>query len=41
MELIKSIPLYFVAMLQSMVIITITPFITTPSHIVVGMRLKP
>jgi hypothetical protein len=38
MELIRSVPLYFVAMLQSMVIVTEVPFVTTPTHIIVGMR---
>ncbi len=41
MEPIKSIPLYYVAMLQSMVIVIKTLFVTTPAHIVVGMRSKP
>ncbi len=41
MELIRSIPLYFVAMLQSMVIVTEIPFVTTPTHSVVGMRFRP
>ncbi len=38
---VRSIRLYYVAMLQSMVIVTEAPFVTTPSHIVVGMRSKP
>jgi hypothetical protein len=41
MELIRSIPLYFMAMFYSMVIIIEVPFVTTPTHIVVGMRSKP
>jgi hypothetical protein len=41
MEPIRSIPLYFVAMLQSMVTITKIPFVTTLAHIIVGMRSKP
>jgi hypothetical protein len=41
MELVKFVPLYYVAMLQSMIIIIETPFVTTPIHIVVGMRSRP
>ncbi len=41
MELVTSVPLYYVAMLQSMVIVTETPFVTTLAHIVVNMRSKP
>jgi len=41
MEPIRSIPLYFVAMLQFMVIVTKAPFVITPTHIVVSMRSKP
>jgi hypothetical protein len=35
MEPIKSIPLYYVAMPQSMIIVIEVPFVTTPIHIVV------
>jgi len=41
MEPIKSVPLYFVAMLQFMVIVTKAPFVTAPAHIIIGMRSKP
>jgi hypothetical protein len=41
MEPIKFVLLYFVAMLQFMVIVIKTPFVTTPTHIVVGMRSRP
>jgi hypothetical protein len=38
MELIIFVPLYFVAMLQSMVTVTEILFVTTPTHTLVGMR---
>jgi hypothetical protein len=38
MELVRIIPLYFVAMLQFMVTIIKAPLVTTPTHIVVGMK---
>jgi hypothetical protein len=41
MELITYVPLYYVAMPQSMVIVIEAPFVTTPTHIVVSMRSKP
>jgi hypothetical protein len=41
MEPIRYVPLYYVAMPQSMVITIETPFVTTPTHIVVGMGSKP
>jgi hypothetical protein len=41
MELVRSIPLYYVAMPQSMVIVTKAPFVIAPTHIVVNMRSKP
>jgi hypothetical protein len=41
MEPVRSIPLYYVAMLQSMVIVTEVPFVTAPAHTIVGMRSKP
>jgi hypothetical protein len=41
MELVRSIPLYYVAKFQSMVTITKSPFITTLAHTIVGMRSKP
>jgi hypothetical protein len=41
MEPVRSAPLYFVAMPQSMVIITEAPFVTTPIHIVVNMKSRP
>jgi len=40
-ELVKSIPLYYVAMPHSMVIVTKAPFITTSTHTIVGMKFKP
>jgi hypothetical protein len=41
MEVVRSIPLYYVAMPQSMVIVTKVPFVIAPTHIVVNMRSKP
>jgi len=41
MELITYVPLYYVVMPQSMVIVIEAPFVTTPTHIVVSMRSKP
>ncbi len=41
MERVRSVPLYFVVMPQSMVTITEVPFVTTLIHIVVHMRSKP
>jgi hypothetical protein len=39
-EPIRSVPLYYMAMPQSMVTITKAPFVTTLVHIVVSMRFK-
>jgi hypothetical protein len=41
MEPITFIPLYFMAILQFMVIVIEVTFIRTQAHIVVGMRSKP
>jgi hypothetical protein len=41
MKLVRFVPLYFVATFQSMVIVTEAPFVTTPTHTVVGMRFRP
>jgi hypothetical protein len=41
MEPIISIPLYFVAMPQSIIIVIKTPFVLTSIHIVVGIRSTP
>jgi hypothetical protein len=41
MEPVRYVPLYFMVMPQSMVIITEVPFVTTPTHIVVNMKSKP
>jgi hypothetical protein len=41
MEQVRSIPLYFMAMFQSMVIVTEVSFVTTPTHIVIGMKSRP
>jgi hypothetical protein len=41
MEPVKFVPLYFLAMPQSMVTFTKVPFLTTPTHIVVSMRSRP
>jgi hypothetical protein len=35
------VPLYFVAMLQSMVTVIQSPFVIAPTHNVVGMKSKP
>ncbi len=40
MELVRFVPLYFMAMPHSMVTITKTPF-TTTTHFIVGMKYKP
>jgi len=40
-EPIRSIPLYFGAMLKSLITVIEVPFVTTPIHIIVGMRLRP
>jgi hypothetical protein len=41
MELVKFIPLYFVAMPLSVVIVTKVSFVTTLAHIVIGVKSKP
>ncbi len=41
MELVRIIPLYFVAMLQSMIIITEAPFVLTPIHTIVSIKSRP
>ncbi len=41
MELIRSVPLYSMAMPHTMVIITEAPFTTAPTHIIPGMRSRP
>jgi hypothetical protein len=41
MEPIRSIPLYYVAMLQSMIIVTKAPFVSTPIHTIVGIKYIP
>ncbi len=41
MEPVRSVPLYFVAMLQSIVIVTEAPFVTTPAHTNVSKRSRP
>ena len=41
MEPIKSIPLYFVAMPQSMITVTEAPFVLALVHIVVGIKSRP
>ncbi len=41
MEPVRSTPLYFVAMPQSMITITKAPFVSTLIQIVVGIRSKP
>ncbi len=40
-EPIRSIPLYYVAMPHSMVIVIEVPFTTTLSHTIPSMRSKP
>jgi hypothetical protein len=40
-EPIRFVPLYYVAMLHSMVTVIEAPFITTPTHVIVSMRFKP
>ncbi len=41
MELVRSIPLYSMAMFQSMVTLPEVPFVITPTHIIVSMRSRP
>ncbi len=41
MELVRFVPLYFVAMLQSMVTIVKVPFVITPTQTIVGMKSRP
>ncbi len=41
MEPIRFVPLYFVVMPHSMLIVTEVPFTTTLAHTIVGMRFKP
>jgi hypothetical protein len=41
LEPIRFVSLYFVAMPQSMVIVTKVPFLTTLVHTIVNMRSKP
>jgi hypothetical protein len=41
MEPMKSIPLYFIVMPQSMVTINETPFTIAPTHIIVSLRSIP
>jgi hypothetical protein len=41
MEPVRSIPLYFVAMPHSMVIITEVPFTITPTHTITSTMSKP
>ncbi len=41
MEPIKFIPLYFVAMIQPIIIVIETPFVSTPIHNIIGIKLKP
>jgi hypothetical protein len=40
-EPIRFVPLYFVAMIYSMVIVIEAPFTTTPAHTIVDMRSGP
>ncbi len=40
-ELVRFVPLYFVAMLQSMVTIIKVPFATTPAHTIISMKSRP
>jgi hypothetical protein len=41
MELVRFVPLYYVAMPHSMVTITEAPFTTAPTHTIAGMKFKP
>jgi fumarate reductase subunit C len=41
MELVKSMPIYFVAMLKSIITITEVLFVSALVHIVDGVRSKP
>jgi len=41
MELIRFVPLYFVAMVKSIIIVIKTLLISAPIHIVDGVRFKP
>jgi hypothetical protein len=41
MEPIRFVPLYYVVMLQSIIIITKTPFVSALVHTIVGIRSRP
>ncbi len=41
MELVKFVPLYFMAMTQPIITIIVTPFVSTLIHNIVGIRSKP
>jgi len=41
MELLRVLPLYFMAMLQFKVIVIKAPYVITPTNIVASMRSKP
>jgi hypothetical protein len=41
MEPIRSIPLYYVAMLLSIIIVTKAPFVFAQVHNIVGIRSRP
>jgi hypothetical protein len=41
MELVRSIPLYYMAMLQSMVIVTEVLYVIAPTCVVASMKSKP
>jgi len=40
LEPIIFVPLYYVAMLESIIIVIETPFVSTPSHIVDGVKSR-
>jgi hypothetical protein len=41
MDLVRFVPLYYMVMPQSMVIVIKTPFVTTLAHTIVGLRSRP
>jgi hypothetical protein len=40
MEPVKFVPLYFVAMIQLIIIVIEIPFVSTPIHNIVGIKSK-
>jgi len=41
MELVRFVPLYFMAMPQFIIMVTEAPFVSTPIHIINGVKSQP